>query len=86
MDCNVASRRRRHFMGGKNGWKFERERRGVTSMPTYLGANVEPGEVLGDPGLPHLHLRKNLHGLDERGEGEPPEHDGGHERCHPLSC
>mmetsp|Transcript_5263 Transcript_5263/g.13395 ORF Transcript_5263/g.13395 Transcript_5263/m.13395 type:complete len:786 (-) Transcript_5263:249-2606(-) len=52
--------------------------------PDVLGADVQPGEVLGDPRLPHLGLGEHLHGLHERRDGEAPQDDGRHQRRHPV--
>ena len=44
---------------------------------THKGGDVEPGEVVGDPGLPLLNLSVHVLGLDETPDDEAPEQDDG---------
>ena len=51
---------------------------------SYLGPDVQPGPVLRDPLLPLRGLRARVIGLDERADGEAPQHNEGEDRSHPL--
>jgi hypothetical protein len=56
----------------------------VFGRETHEGGDVEPGEVLGDPGLPLAGLGVEIRGLDETRDGEAPEDDDGEGGGDPL--
>ena len=44
---------------------------------THKGGDVEPGEVVGDPGLPLINLLVHVLGPEEAPQDEAPEEDDG---------
>jgi hypothetical protein len=56
-------------------WDSKRE--GKRICLTHKGGDVEPGEVIGDPGLPLLNLGVHVSRSDEAPQDEAPEEEDG---------
>ena len=52
--------------------------------PHVLGEDVQPRPVDGDPRLPTLHLRRGVDAGRRGPDDEPPKHDRGDARAHPV--
>ena len=63
---------RENVMAGKKALQLE-----TGAGLTHEGGNVEPGEVVGDPGLPLVGLFEHLSGRAEAPDDEAPEQGGG---------